>query len=55
MIRVYREDGGWREGLHLQLSVVSEAWDRPLYTPHEGLNLANQKSPKLGVFGPKLD
>ena len=24
------------------------------YTPHEGLNWANQKSRKLGVFGRKL-
>ena len=25
-----------------------------IYTPHEGLNWANQKSRKLGVFGRKL-
>ena len=26
-----------------------------MYTPHEGLNVANQKSRKLGVFGWKLE
>ena len=39
----------WLEGVTFDVS----PW--LLYTPYEGLNLANQKSRKLEVFGHKLE